>query len=717
MKKKLLTMALAVSMILTVPLTSAFAVSDKGGFTVNQATTGTTEIVYGGQSWYVIGYNGIGVASESGSMTLLAKDNLKTGVSFHATNNAYAGSNLKTEIDKLAGLSSAGSGGLFTPAEQNTTKKVTLTGGSANNAQGGMCGPNVENAILWPLDVAEVSSVNSELRRTSNHIGYWLRSPGENLDLASLVDSYGKVIPEGYDVSSGGGGVRPAFKLNLSSVLFASDASGAGAKSGTAGDTLSAMKMPTNVQKLTIVDSGISAGTVTATGANTYNGTTIKVSTTGATAGKSLSAMITDSTGSTVKYYGKIADIKASGNVTDADLILPVTLDTNNTLKIFTEEINGDNLTDYASAPVAVTVLDNTAPTLTLGAANRTSETAATVKFTSNEAGNYYYHIGTAVTDTATGGTACDTSEQTITLSSLTAGAKDIYIRVKDAAENVSDDSFKITIPAYVASGSSTGGGGSSYNYYTITVTQAEGGAISPTTVSVRESLDKTFCLTPSTGYVIKDVLVDGKSVGVVKQYTFKDVNNSHKITAVFEKSKYENPNTGAWNNPFEDVKESDWFYEKAALVHKLGLMQGTSATTFEPNIPTTRGMILTVLYNMADKPEVEASGTPWCAVTRAWALKNEISDGTNVESKITREQLVTMLWRNAGSPVVTNDRGLSTFSDAGTISNYAKQAFAWAYQQGIIQGNGNGTLDPHGNATRAEAATMITNYLNAMEK
>ena len=132
--------------------------------------------------------------------------------------------------------------------------------------------------------------------------------------------------------------------------------------------------------------------------------------------------------------------------------------------------------------------------------------------------------------------------------------------------------------------------------------------------------------------------------------------------------------NASTGKNPFVDVKANDWFYEKVTMANQAGLMQGTSATTFEPNCSTTRAIIVTVLYNMAGKPTMQTSGTEWYAKASVWAMSKSISDGTDMKGIITREQIVTMLWRNAGEPKVSNYTGLTSFSDGKEISNYAQQ-------------------------------------------
>lgn len=250
--------------------------------------------------------------------------------------------------------------------------------------------------------------------------------------------------------------------------------------------------------------------------------------------------------------------------------------------------------------------------------------------------------------------------------------------------------------------------GGGSISSYTITVTQTTGGKISPNTTSVRKGSDKTFTITAYEGYQISDVLVDGKSVGAVGTYTFKNVTARHTITAKFEK----NEETGNVGN-FIDVKSSDWFAEAVEYVVDEGLMNGTSETTFSPNGATTRGMIVTILYRQAGSPEVESDGKTWWSDARVWAMANSISDGTNMDKEITREQLATMLYRYAKfqGKDISKNTSLDTFKDGNQVSTYAVEALEWAAAEGIVTGKTGGVIDPQAGATRAETATMLMRF------
>ena len=153
----------------------------------------------------------------------------------------------------------------------------------------------------------------------------------------------------------------------------------------------------------------------------------------------------------------------------------------------------------------------------------------------------------------------------------------------------------------------------------------------------------------------------------------------------------------------FVDVPATHWANAAVEAVAKAGLFNGTSANTFSPDADTTRGQLMTVLARLSTgKAATIEEGI-------AWAIANGVSDGTASDAQITREQLVTMLYRYAGSPAVTGD--LAAYTDAASVSAWAKDAMTWAVQQGIITGMTQTTLAPAGNATRAQVATIMQRY------
>lgn len=177
-------------------------------------------------------------------------------------------------------------------------------------------------------------------------------------------------------------------------------------------------------------------------------------------------------------------------------------------------------------------------------------------------------------------------------------------------------------------------------------------------------------------------------------------------------KPKNDKPTTGS---SFTDVPAGSWYEEAVNYVHEKGLMNGTSKNGFSPNASTTRGMIVTILARVEG---VNTNGTPWYAAGQKWAMDNGISDGTNMPGVITREQLATILYRNAKQKGydVSKSAALTAFSDADKVSGYAAEAMQWAVAEGLLQGS-NGKLNPQGSATRAQVATILMRFMEKFAK
>lgn len=157
----------------------------------------------------------------------------------------------------------------------------------------------------------------------------------------------------------------------------------------------------------------------------------------------------------------------------------------------------------------------------------------------------------------------------------------------------------------------------------------------------------------------------------------------------------------------FTDVKPTDWYSEAVAYTVEAGLMNGTGGGKFSPQATTTRGMLMTVLARMDGVDTT--GGADWYTKGMEWAKREGVSDGTNPELPITREQLAAMLYRYAGSPAVGSYT--LNFRDADKVSDWALDAMRWAVKNGVVSGKGNQTLDPTGYATRAEVAQMLYNF------
>ena len=157
----------------------------------------------------------------------------------------------------------------------------------------------------------------------------------------------------------------------------------------------------------------------------------------------------------------------------------------------------------------------------------------------------------------------------------------------------------------------------------------------------------------------------------------------------------------------FTDVAPGAWYYDAVAYVSENGLMNGVDTGIFDPDGSLTRAMVWTILARI-EGADTEG-GETWYAKARDWAMETGVSDGTDAMGAITREQLVTMLWRSRGEPVVDF---LLTARDADSISSWAYEAMRWAVSEGIIEGDENGFISPAATATRAPAAAIIMRFI-----
>ena len=327
--------------------------------TVNTASAPT---VYFGKNqdnnpaaWRVIGYDGNGVAGAQGDMTLLAAGAM--GVIPFADiilYNEYAPSNLKTAIDALAAK--------LTTEENAAVKKRTLTSGSYDGENTDcVAGGQVDNAVFWPLSAKEAIAVNNDLRALDpahpNWVtsSWWLRSPGSKTFYVAIVSSDGSVQYSGASIRKKNNHrtVRPAFNLNLNSVLFASAAVGGKPDGGLTPIS----EYSGNEWKLTLRDSSRSFSVTSNKTVTAAPGGTVEITYTGTETGGNeyVSVLLCDSNDN-VLYYGKIAQNSASGT---ASIAIPGDLAPGSyNLKLFSEQCNGDYNTDYASnfTDIALTV-------------------------------------------------------------------------------------------------------------------------------------------------------------------------------------------------------------------------------------------------------------------------------------------------------------------------------------------------------------------------
>lgn len=157
----------------------------------------------------------------------------------------------------------------------------------------------------------------------------------------------------------------------------------------------------------------------------------------------------------------------------------------------------------------------------------------------------------------------------------------------------------------------------------------------------------------------------------------------------------------------FDDVSTNHWANTAVGFVAARGLFAGSSDSTFSPDDTMTRAMLMMVLARLDGQDTT--GGSVWYEKGMNWAVVKGISDGTNPNGAITREQLAVMLWRYAGSPTTTGN--LNRFTDRDQVASFAVNALEWAVEQGILAGTGNGSLSPKGAATRAQVATMLMRF------
>ena len=265
---------------------------------------------------------------------------------------------------------------------------------------------------------------------------------------------------------------------------------------------------------------------------------------------------------------------------------------------------------------------------------------------------------------------------------------------------------------------------------YSITVRTPSHGSVSSNADYASSGNRVTLTVTPSRGYELEDITVTNKKTGDVisvsssrsDKYRFTMPAANVTVEAFFREIAVSDPvavnppvTPAVPNTPnlpaaivYADVRVTDWYYDGVQYMAQRGLMKGTSATEFDSHSNTTRAMVWTMLARMAGQST--DGGSNWYQKGMDWCIASGITDGSDPNGTITREQLATMLWRTTGSPA--SSAQLSQFSDSGKINAYAQDALRWATEHGIMNGKGGGMLDPQGLATRAEVAQMFMNYM-----
>ena len=230
---------------------------------------------------------------------------------------------------------------------------------------------------------------------------------------------------------------------------------------------------------------------------------------------------------------------------------------------------------------------------------------------------------------------------------------------------------------------------------YDIELIVGEGGEAKTNFSNASAGTTITVTVTPDDGYELDYITVDGERISGT---TFKMPDHDVTVRVYFT--------DGTSALPFTDVSANQWFYEAVSYVYTNGMMEGDSATTFNPDGRMTRAMFWAVLGRIDG---ATITGANWVETARSWAMAEGVSDGTNPNDYVTREMMVTMLWRYAGEPA--SDYSLSAYTDAASVSDWAAEAMAWAVENGVISGVSATTLAPQGTATRAQCATIFMRY------
>lgn len=273
----------------------------------------------------------------------------------------------------------------------------------------------------------------------------------------------------------------------------------------------------------------------------------------------------------------------------------------------------------------------------------------------------------------------------------------------------------------------SGGGGGGGETTYPPTILETEHGAVTVDPTHPRQGDPVTITAQPDEGYEVGEITVtrpDGSQVELTENsdgtWGFTQPGESVTIAVTFRCDGGELCPSAH----LTDVELNAWYHEAVDYVVEHGIMAGVSTTTFQPNGSLTRGQVVQILHNLEGKPEetAEAPFTDtaghWALETIAWAAQNNVvagyDDGTfGPEKLVTREEFAQMMYNYAKFKGydLTAGGDLARFPDAGAISDWAETALSWANGKGLINGHDNGTIDPQGNTTRAQAASIMKNF------
>ena len=237
------------------------------------------------------------------------------------------------------------------------------------------------------------------------------------------------------------------------------------------------------------------------------------------------------------------------------------------------------------------------------------------------------------------------------------------------------------------------------------TPVKTENGNVSISETRAEENDTVVITVNPDNGYELDKLIVtddNGNEIGVVAlgngKFEFTMPATAVSIEATFVEAKV---------NTFVDVSVADWFVDAVEYVVRHSIMEGISDNEFAPLSTMSRAMVWTILARIDGET---VTGSNWIATAMKWATDDGVSDGTDANGLVTREQFATMLWRYAGEPA--SDYSLAAYTDASGVSDWAQAAMCWAVENGIITGVSATTIDPQGTATRAQAAAMLMRFI-----
>lgn len=791
-KSKLLSLLLTICLVVGLMPTAAFAAGTDTGKAIQLVDSGTAANIGGGQADNIYfgtyqqssdgsgGYNTNPIKwrvleNANGQLFLLSDQNLDV-FQYHTEYESvtWETSTMRSWLNGYSAEHNTGGdsgtdytsdnfiGTAFSEKEQGAIADTTVV--NDNNPTYGTEGGNTTTDKIFLLSIAEAQNSSyfaDDNSRIATNTAYakeqgahtysstgagdwWLRSPGYGDIDAALVDGDGCLYRLGFSVGNIDVCVRPAFNLNLNSVLFTSAAEGGKSASSMDSGLTAVNDYTGNEWKLTLLDEAhkdfnISNATITG------SGDTITFSYSDAQTGTNeyISVVIEDS--GAITHYGRILQLDGTtnGESGTASLTLPagVTLSGTTKLYVFNEQYNGDKMTDYASQlkEISSSTDDTTDPTLSNGSATRDSETDATVTFTSDEAGSYYYAVvddGAAepVITTTGPGTSCAIGENILSLTNLSGtGAKDIYIVAKDAAGNVSQ-SLKIEIPAYTVipktytltvdlnggSGGTTGGtypasevvninAGSRSNYRFDGWTSSKGGsfadASSASTTFTMPAADTT--ITAAWSYI-----GGGGSTTDYYRLTF-ETNGGSEISSI-RRAEYTTIDLTDYTPTREGYEFTGWYADEN-LTEKITSIRLTRNTTVYAGWEEIKENPSTGFEN----PFTDVSESDWFFNDVKFVYQNGLMNGTSAttfspEGTTSRGMIVTILWRMAGSPDMEDKIWGYPFADVDATAYYGTAVY-WARLNGIAGGYDDATFGPNAPINREQMAVMMYRYAQYM--